>query len=462
MKKPFAIGGLVLIIILFGFVDGSEIIKLKKINSASLGAFAISAPGNGFSGALIKDTIPRIAYWWGKVNQHVDASGNWQTDPDGVSGANLDQLTYCKKWYPSTTSVANYKSETITTWRTAGNTGPYYTATVTTIQCVQNNKLYLIGGTAGAPGQTPFSPIVWSSVSPETGKWSKMTSSLPSDGPAVVFKSKLWLIGGTFTDSAKVYSSTDGITWTLATTAPWTPRIGAKVLVFNDGSGDAIYMIGGHPAGKSGYFTDVQKSYDGITWKTVASQAVPLLYGHGVNMAVVFNNEIWVSDIASPYSLQVSDPHAYTQFWHSKDGVTWIGSSATPPPWANASGGTSGTKDDYMSLVYNNKLWILGGLSLVSNKDVSDVWSFDGTSWTKVVDTSTDWAPREASEATVFNGKMWIFSGWGNPVSPASADSWYSTDGVHWTVVQLSSWVPGLVKASVVAFTPVTLPITPY
>ncbi|HWA32107.1 MAG TPA: hypothetical protein VG694_01510, partial [Candidatus Paceibacterota bacterium] len=147
MKKPFAIGGLVLIIILFGFVDGSEIIKLKKINSASLGAFAISAPGNGFSGALIKDTIPRIAYWWGKVNQHVDASGNWQTDPDGVSGANLDQLTYCKKWYPSTTSVANYKSETITTWRTAGNTGPYYTATVTTIQCVQNNKLYLIGGT---------------------------------------------------------------------------------------------------------------------------------------------------------------------------------------------------------------------------------------------------------------------------------------------------------------------------
>lgn len=82
------------------------------------------------------DTTPRIAYWWGKVNQHVDAQGNWQTDPDGTSGANLDQFTYCKKWYPNTSTTAVYKTETIPTWRAAGNTGQY-TNTVTTVQCVQ-------------------------------------------------------------------------------------------------------------------------------------------------------------------------------------------------------------------------------------------------------------------------------------------------------------------------------------
>ena len=41
------------------------------------------------------DLTPRINYWWGKVNQHMDIkSGMWMTDPDGVSGANIDMLTY--------------------------------------------------------------------------------------------------------------------------------------------------------------------------------------------------------------------------------------------------------------------------------------------------------------------------------------------------------------------------------
>jgi len=67
------------------------------------------------------DIVPRIMYWYGKVNQHVDATGNWQTDPDGVSGANLDRLTYCKKWFPNTTSIEDYKIETIGTWMDRGN-----------------------------------------------------------------------------------------------------------------------------------------------------------------------------------------------------------------------------------------------------------------------------------------------------------------------------------------------------
>ena len=84
--------------------------------------------------------VPRISYWWGKVNQHVDASGAWQTDPDGTSGADLDLLTYCQKWYPTTTSVRDYQIETISSWRAAGNTGSYPRTSMST-ECVGGSVL---------------------------------------------------------------------------------------------------------------------------------------------------------------------------------------------------------------------------------------------------------------------------------------------------------------------------------
>ncbi|ETB63916.1 TPA: hypothetical protein DIC38_01710 [Candidatus Nomurabacteria bacterium] len=110
------------------------------------------APANGGAGCVgsigrsvsctattdVNDPTPRIMYWWGKVNQHIstDGSGVWQTDPDGSSGAILDKLTYCKRWYPNTISVENYKNETIDTWRAAGNAGAYTYTTMST-KCVQ-------------------------------------------------------------------------------------------------------------------------------------------------------------------------------------------------------------------------------------------------------------------------------------------------------------------------------------
>ncbi len=80
----------------------------------------------------------RIAYWYGKVNQHTDAQGAWVSDPDGTSGANIDKLTYCKKWYPNTTKVESYKNETITTWRrNSAYEQSGYTNTVVTDKCIQ-------------------------------------------------------------------------------------------------------------------------------------------------------------------------------------------------------------------------------------------------------------------------------------------------------------------------------------
>jgi len=120
----------------------SELSQLKT----KLGAAAVlSEPGDEPTGCSIgstsctitTDLTPRISYWSGKVNQHVDVdAGQWITDPDGSSGAGIDKLTYCKKWYPNTTSVAEYKNETINAWHAGGNIGDY-ASTKMSYECIQ-------------------------------------------------------------------------------------------------------------------------------------------------------------------------------------------------------------------------------------------------------------------------------------------------------------------------------------
>jgi len=83
------------------------------------------------------DVTPRVMFWYGKVNQHWNATKNaWETDADGVSGANVDKLEYCKKYYPNTTKVDEHKMETTDTWKAAGNTGSY-TSTKMSYKCIE-------------------------------------------------------------------------------------------------------------------------------------------------------------------------------------------------------------------------------------------------------------------------------------------------------------------------------------
>lgn len=96
---------------------------------------------NNISSTL--DKTPRIMYWYGKVNQHVDVNGNWQTDPDGISGADLDKLTYCKKWFPRTIRVEDYKLETTNGWRNRGNVDAPYTSTKMSTKCVQREGMVI-------------------------------------------------------------------------------------------------------------------------------------------------------------------------------------------------------------------------------------------------------------------------------------------------------------------------------
>ncbi len=54
---------------------------------------------------MVDTVVGRISYWSGKVNAHTVADGRWVKDDDCTSGANIDPLTYCRKFYPAMTAV---------------------------------------------------------------------------------------------------------------------------------------------------------------------------------------------------------------------------------------------------------------------------------------------------------------------------------------------------------------------
>ena len=65
----------------------------------------------------------------------------------------------------------------------------------------------------------------------------------------------------------------------------------------------------------------------------------------------------------------------------------------------------------FSSLVYKDRMWLLGGWSNKPSKNWNDVWySSDGKEWKQLV-TRRVWSPRHEQSAYVFDGKIWITGG---------------------------------------------------
>jgi hypothetical protein len=68
--------------------------------------------------------LGRIGYWFGKVNTHRGplATDAWTWDTDCSSGANLDPLTYCRKFFPATSSITQVpvSSKPVPVWQEGG------------------------------------------------------------------------------------------------------------------------------------------------------------------------------------------------------------------------------------------------------------------------------------------------------------------------------------------------------
>ncbi|MDD2716044.1 MAG: hypothetical protein PHW04_09135 [Candidatus Wallbacteria bacterium] len=234
---------------------------------------------------------------------------------------------------------------------------------------------------------------------------------------SVVFKNKMWVIGGYCRAAAgnylnDVWNSSDGKNWTCITNNAGFPgRDNFTALVFQD----RIWVIGGQVASHVAQ-NDVWWSTNGITWYSARENGEPngfsARYGHS---SVIFDNKMWVIGAESSSGLK-------NDVWWSDDGTTWsmARDSGTPNGFTARAG--------HASVVFNDKMWVIGG---TTGSLMADAWvSPDGVNWTCVRKNSDpDGFPAMSGQTSVvFGNKMWVIGG--SPSTPRNV--YYSGDGIVW------------------------------
>ena len=134
------------------------------------------------------------------------------------------------------------------------------------------------------------------------------------------------------------------------------------------------------------------------------------------------------------------------EVWSSSDGISW--SQITP----FSSDRIFTSRADHAAVVYNNKIYVVGGSD---GTMLNDVWSSsDGVDWTKETTSGNIFTPRQAHTLTVFNGQMVLVAGAdldGDQLLRQRNDIWTSTNGTTWTEVSVSGnlfverWIHGAI-----------------
>jgi hypothetical protein len=208
-----------------------------------------------------------------------------------------------------------------------------------------NGQMWVLGGHDGS-----LRNDVWSSSNGMT--WTQVTNAAPWSSRyhsgAVTLNGQMWVLGG-YDDSLRndVWSSSDGMTWTQVTnTAAWSGRWTHRALALNG----QMWVLGGDLCGgslSSGcYSNDVWSSPDGVNW-TLATNAAAWS-GRGVFGAVALNGQMWVlggydggyhNDV---WSSQSTTPLQMTSITRSGNNVvlTWTtqGASNVVQATTNATG----------------------------------------------------------------------------------------------------------------------------
>ena len=277
-------------------------------------------------------------------------------------------------------------------------------------EVVFKNKLWIFGGWFNSNEAPPRD--VWSS---KNGKdWKLVNGSAPwihSDlAMAIVFKNKMWLMGGWYNGrleghsaSNAVWSSKEGVTWKVETkAASWSPRIAASVVIFKG----KIWLMGGienyYFGDKRSLKNDVWYSANGKDWKLATAEAgwPPRAY----HQVAVLNDKLYIFGGGN----YTPEYFALNDVWSSADGIHWekVIESA---PWHK--------RIWFSSVVYRNRIWVMGGWSNNPYKNWSDTWySKDGKDWELYKPAGMGWKGRHESSAFVFQDKIWIAGGMTPPL----------------------------------------------
>lgn len=228
---------------------------------------------------------------------------------------------------------------------------PIRSATVVNFKGV----LYMLGGWSPEVG---YQNGIWQST--DGINWQKIAKAsfdVREGQKVVIFKDKLWLIGGvnyslkkTFND---VWSSNDGVAWKKeVANAPWSSRWDHDVTVFKN----HLYLAGGMNFNGVGY-GDVWTSTDGVKWQKITDLA-PWKKRQGQAL-IVFKNFMWLIG-----GIDAKTNEGGGDTWYTDNGIDWQKTAID--------GGWSGREDHEVN-VFKDKIIITGGM----NGDfqwLNDVW----------------------------------------------------------------------------------------
>ena len=272
-----------------------------------------------------------------------------------------------------------------------------------------------------------------------SGDWVRLTEHAafsPRDtAEGVVFAGKMWLSNGYITGGTLVrdlWSSTDGVTWTLITTnAPYdgyaemtvyAGRVWAvKQSVWNSADGVNWQQVAEKtPFGVRGYGEllvhdgkmwqlgsgeDVWNTTNGITWTCAAAHAP---YGpRFASAAVAFRGKLWVMGGAvertnSPPEKVYPKFSTFNDVWCSSDGADWS-RVIEHAPWTQ--------RMWFVPIIHADRLWIIGGFDNVHRANFDDVWwTEDGIKWQRL-ETKTKFSPRHEVTAYVQDNSLWVVAG---------------------------------------------------
>jgi len=260
------------------------------------------------------------------------------------------------------------------------------------------------------------------------------------DHAAVVFDGKIWVLGGynpgavigdTYYED--VWSSADGENWELVTdSAAWLGRRGHKVVAFNDGSGEAMYLIGGFSVDESTgyrqYCNDVWRSTDGANWTELVERSYPdtigadTLFPRMDHAAVVARHggQDYIYVIGGRTQLENHNgTYAQVYFsdvWRSSDGIEWeklennnYGRRASHAAAVDPETGTI--------YIQGGKHGIIFEAEEYASQPIEDwyyLWSStDGVTWTSSYESivPVNYTQRSEHEMIFFDNALWVLPG---------------------------------------------------
>ncbi len=245
------------------------------------------------------------------------------------------------------------------------------------------------------------------------------------DSGTAFFNGACWIVGGaieTVSNANDVWKSTDyGATWTeVKQIQPFTPSQGAAAFPLKVGDTNYLYYVACYE--RTGGNQSIFRSTDGATWVKMCD-APPWKNSFGMAVGVL-GSDIYVMGGQQ----KGRDPEsAVSSVYKSVDGgATWT--QLPDAPWkARMAFGP-------LLTAWKGKLWLMhggtyAGFSGKPSEKFDDVWTFDGATWTRVLE-HTPWPGSLWSTNFVYKDELFCLSGWA-----ADGDHrmmWRTSDGLRW------------------------------